>query len=106
MIFTINGHLWQLLFVNPNNHQLYRENGTVTLGVTDSSTRTVYINNRLSDFMTQKVISHELVHVACFEYGYTVNRDCEELIADFLATYGRDIFEIADEVTARIFKKA
>lgn len=106
MRFVINGSFWTLLFVSPQDRRLEREDGTITLGVTDNDRKTVFINNSLNDFMTHKVISHELVHVACFEYGYIVSRETEEFIADFLATYGREILNVADELTERIFKRA
>lgn len=106
MRFYINGHEWMLHFVSKNDFHLVKEDGTITLGMTNRDTKTVYVSDALNDFMTHKVISHELVHVACLEYGYTVSRETEELIADFLATYGREILNVADEITGRIFKRA
>lgn len=106
MRFVIKGDSWRLQFVRPNDTRLEKEDGTLTLGVTDNATKTVYVNDSLNDYMTQKVISHELVHVACFEYGYVVSRETEEYISDFLASYGREIFRVVDELTERIFKRA
>ena len=106
MDFVFNGHSWRIMFVSPNNPELYRKNGTVTLGVTDINSRTIYINQNLNSFLTQKVICHELVHVACFEYGYVVSEETEEFIADFLATYGKNVLNVADRIASRIFKRA
>ena len=41
-MFKINDIEWNILYVNPNSECLMRSDGTITLGVTDWSTRTVY----------------------------------------------------------------
>lgn len=104
MEFFINGDKWNIEYVKPNSPMLRRSNGTITIGVTDNNTKTVYINNRLNDGLLEKVITHEIVHCFCFSYGIYLDIDTEELIADFIATYGREVFEIADEVLMRFAK--
>lgn len=104
MEFFINGDRWNIEYVKPNSPMLRRSNGTITIGVTDNNTKTIYINNRLNDGLLEKVITHEIVHCFCFSYGIYLDIDTEELIADFIATYGREVFEIADEVLMRFAK--
>ena len=106
MFFTVNGEKWQLSFVKPNDVMLMRSDKTITLGVTDDNYRTVFINNKLNGRLLDKVLCHELVHVFSFAHDLNIPIKTEELIADFLATYGRDVFDVADELLTRMMKVA
>ena len=105
MKFTVNNQEWQLLFVNPSNSNLKRSDGSITIGMTDNNTRTVYINNRLSDYMTNKVLAHEICHVFAFSFDYSMPIEVEEVVADFFSLFGRDMVNILDDLTM-ILKKA
>ena len=105
MKFTVNNQEWQLLFVNPSNSNLKRSDGSITIGMTDNNTRTVYINNRLSDYMTNKVLAHELCHVFAFSFDYSMPIEVEETVADFFSLFGRDMINLLDDLTL-ILKKA
>lgn len=104
MEFSVNGIKWKIEYVKPNSDLLRRSDGVLVLGVTDNNEKTVYINNRLSGRLLTKVITHEIVHCFCFSYGIIVPIETEELIADFVATYGEDVLEVADEVLGRFAK--
>ena len=56
MIFTVNGNNWILQYARPNSEELRRSDGVYTLGVTDTSTKTVSIADNLSDRMPAKVL--------------------------------------------------
>lgn len=105
MKFAVNNQEWQLLFVNPSNSNLKRSDGSITIGMTDNNTRTVYINNRLSDYMTNKVLAHELCHVFAFSFDYSMPIEVEEVVADFFSLFGRDMINLLDDLTL-ILKKA
>ena len=98
MKFTVNNHEWELVFVKPNNRNLMRSDNSITIGMTDNNTKTVYINNRLNDYMTDKVLCHELAHVFAFEFDYSMPIDVEETVADFLSLFGRDIVYLLDDL--------
>lgn len=98
MKFTVNNQEWQVLFVNPSNSNLKRSDGSITLGMTDNNTKTIYINNKLNDYMTDKVLCHELCHVFAFEYDYYMPIETEEIVADFMSLYGRDIVYLLDDL--------
>lgn len=98
MYFKVNNNLWNIKFVNSNNTNLRRSNNTYTLGVTDNNDKTIFLSNQLSGYMLNKVLCHELTHVFCFEYDYCVNLKTEEIIADFMSLYGKDIVLIADDI--------
>lgn len=106
MYFTVNGEEWQLSFVQPNDVMLMRSDKTITLGVTDDNYRTVFINDQLKGKLLDKVLCHELVHVFSFAHNLDIPIDTEEFIADFLATYGRGVFDVADELLTRIMRVA
>lgn len=105
MVFTVNNQEWQLKFVNPNSNELMRSDGSITLGMTDNNVKTVYINNKLNNYMTDKVLAHELTHVFAFEFDYFIPIQTEEIVADFMSLYGRDIVYLLDDLVG-ILKKA
>lgn len=98
MIFKVNGTIWQICFVSPHDPQLQRSDGTYTFGVTDDNLKTVFICDRLSRQMTDKVLCHELSHVHAMEYSYSIPIETEEIVADFISLYGRSIITIADQL--------
>lgn len=104
MIFYVNDNEWYLRFVKPNNSNLRRSDGIYTLGVTDNQIKAVYVSTGLSDAMLDKVLCHELCHVYCFENDLNMDIRTEEIVADFLATYGRSVIFSADEILGRIRK--
>lgn len=101
---TINGVEWTIEYVAPNNPVFRLKNGTYTIGLTDNNTKTVYINNKLSDYMTRKVLTHEITHCVCFSYGIYMPLGTEELLADFLSLYGLEIIENVDKVLCEYVK--
>ena len=105
MKFVVNNQEWQLKFVNPNNRNLMRSDGSITIGMTDNNKKTVFINNKLKGRLQDKVLCHELTHVFAFEYDYDIPIEVEEIVADFMSLYGRDIIYLLDEIM-EILKKA
>lgn len=105
MNFVVNGVEWNLSLVEPYSDNLRRSDNTITLGVTDNNTKTIYVNDRLSDAMFDKVLCHELVHVFSFEYNYNIDIQTEEIIADFMSLFGRDIIYLLDDLI-NILKKS
>lgn len=106
MKFKVNNTTWDLKHVHPNSNSLMRSDGTITLGVCDNNLKTVFINNRLSEYMFDKVLCHELVHVYCFEYDIHLPIDTEEIIADFMSLYGRKIIYLADSIMSDVIWRA
>lgn len=105
MKFTVNNQEWELVLVNPNSKELVRSNNTVTIGMTDNNQKKVFINNRLSDYMFDKCLAHELCHVYAFSFDYFIDIQTEEIVADFLSLFGRDIIYLLDDII-KILKKA
>lgn len=105
MKFTVNNQEWDLVFVKPNSKNLMRSDGSITIGMTDNNKKTVYVNNRLNEYLTDKVICHELTHVFAFEFDYFMPIETEEIVADFMSLYGRRIVYLLDDLVG-ILKKA
>lgn len=97
-MFKCNGKMWHIAFVEPYSNVLNRSDGSKTVGVTDNNTKTVYLSNMLQGKFLDKVLCHELVHVASFSYNCEIDIDTEEIIADFMSLYGREIIYLADDL--------
>ena len=82
-----------------------RSDGSITIGMTDNNKKTVYVNNRLNEYLTDKVICHELTHVFAFEFDYFMDIQTEEIVADFMSLYGRRIVYLLDDLVV-ILKKS
>jgi hypothetical protein len=104
-MFKCNGKTWNLAFVEPYNDNLTRSDGSRTVGVTDNNTKTVYLSNLLRGKFLDKVLCHELVHVASFSYDCSIDIETEEIIADFMSLYGREIIYLADDLMKSIMER-
>ena len=105
MNFTVNNHTWRLQFVRPSSENLRRSDGSYTFGVTDNSVKTVFVMENMSDYMTDKVILHELSHVHALEYDYSIPIEVEEIVCDFLSLYGRSVVYMADDIMSKIIRR-
>lgn len=97
-MFTVNGIDWNLRLVPCHSPILMRSDGTYTFGVTDNNTQYVYISDRIRGSFFMRVLCHELCHCFCFSYNLSMDIQTEEIVADFLATYGREVFALADSL--------
>lgn len=104
MNFIVNNHIWQLQFVKGGSENLRRSDGSYTFGVTDNSVKTVFIMWNMSDYMTDKVLVHELSHVHALEYDYSIPLWVEEIVCDFLSLYGRSVIYLADSLMPKILR--
>lgn len=95
--FKVNNQEWELVLVKPNSKELVRSNGTITIGMTDNNQKKVFINNRLSDYMFDKCLAHELCHVYAFSFDYFMDIETEEIVADFFSLFGRSIIYQLDD---------
>lgn len=105
MNFVVNGHIWRLQFVKGGSENLMRSDGSYTFGVTDNSVKTVYLMRNMSDYMTDKVLVHELCHVHALEYDYSIPLWVEEIVCDFLSLYGRSVIYLADSLMPKILRR-
>lgn len=102
MIFNINGTIWHIQYKNSNSSKLRRSDNTISLGVTDRNTHTIYLSDKLQGFMLRKVLIHEICHAVCMSYDIYLPIEQEEILCDFVATYGDEIFDIVDMVLGAV----
>ena len=101
-MFTINNVQWYIKFVPYNSPHLHRNDGSLTIGMCDSHTKTIYINETLRGKKLKKVLCHELTHAAMFSYEVYLSYEQEEVVADIIATYGEEIISITDMLFEKI----
>ena len=103
--FNVNGIKWCVLAVPSSDTRLMRSDGVYTLGVTDLKLHMVFISDVLKGSLLTKVICHELCHVFALSYNYYMDIQTEEIVADFLSLYGREVFKVADEILSHFMLK-
>lgn len=101
--FTMNGYLWRICLVNPDDPMLVDRSGVMTVATTDPSSLCVYISNALSGSFLARVVIHELGHCAIYSFDLLqdIHRmtypqywvEAEEWVCNFIADYGLTIFE-------------
>lgn len=101
-MFKINDVEWRVAYVPPAHPTLRRQDGSISIGSCDNSTKTIYLDERLGGAMLKKVLCHEIAHAAMFSYGVDLNLQQEEIIADLIATYGQQIISIANTIFKRL----
>lgn len=106
MTFSINGERWSVRFEPPDSALLMRSDGSLSIAVTDDALHTIFVSDAISGQFLRKVMTHEICHAFSFSYGLHIPIEIEEQIADFLASYGRDIIRTADEIFSRLVKIA
>lgn len=84
------------------NFNMPNYDGLYTLGACDNDTKSVYINDMLSDQQIWKVLCHEITHAAMFSYGIDLSLEQEELLADLIATYGYEIIEVTNTIFSKL----
>ena len=77
--------------VSSNHPKLIRGDGSFTIGACDDNDKAIYVADNLNAHYTRKVLCHELAHACMFSYNVYLSIEQEELIADLIATYGREI---------------
>ena len=106
--FYMNGLRWRVRFTYPADPVLVDRTGTLTIGVTDPQSMTIYLSNKLRGEFLTKVVLHELSHAMMYSYHYLdeIHRYCkkrywiemEELIANLIADRAYEIFQRAYDI--------
>lgn len=99
---VINNIEWLIMFVQSGSIFLTRSDGTVTLGMTDGRTKTIYLDDNLRGSMLDRVLAHELVHAFMFSYDIHIDIEFEEYIADWISLYGRDLVYLLDNLMQKM----
>lgn len=105
-MFVVNGKIWFIRLVKANDYILRRSDGSLTVAVTDANENCVFVAENLHGKFLEKVLIHEMCHVFCFSYGIYMDVETEEIVADFLSTWGKQILFAVDEILPEIFRIA
>jgi hypothetical protein len=65
----VNGELWQVERVSPDNPLLIDRTGTRTIATTDPETRVIRISSAIEPPLLDKVLLHEVAHAITISYG-------------------------------------
>lgn len=105
MDLLINNIPWKIKFIPESNSNLRRNDGSLTIGMTDNGKHIIYVNKDLNPRLLKHVLCHELVHAYCYSYGIYMNRNEEEWLARFIADYGYNIIEQTDAILSSVLQK-
>lgn len=105
--FLLNGILWRVKVVSPNNKMLIDRTNHKTVATTDPLTRCIYLSEELEGDFRETVLLHELGHVVMFSFNLIdeihsfVEPDkwiyAEEWMCNFIADYGKRMLSIVKE---------
>lgn len=104
-MFQINSEWWNIEFVSPFDYHLRKSNGDYAIAVCDDREKTIFLQEHLSGMFLKKVLCHEITHAAMFSYNVDLNIEQEELVADLMSTYGKEIVKITDKVFRKIYEE-
>lgn len=104
-MFTINHEIWVIKFMQPYDEIFRMDNGEFTIGVCDDNTKTIYLSNLLRGEKLKQVLCHEIVHAAMFSYNVELDYEQEELLANLIAIYGKEIVQITDNIFKRLSRR-
>lgn len=106
--FVMNGYLWNVKRVSPNDPMLVDRTGTLTVGTTDPIWHRVYLSSSLEGDFLMRVLLHELGHCVLVSYELIddIHRmvyseywiEAEEAVCNIIADYGFKIFSSAFKV--------
>ena len=91
--------------MQPYDEIFHMDNGEFTIGVCDDNTKTIYISNLLRGEKLKQVLCHEIVHAAMFSYNVELEYEQEELLANLIAIYGKEIVQITDNIFKRLSRR-
>lgn len=101
----MNGHLWQIMFVDPNSSKLVDRTRKRRVATTDPGDMCVYLSADLYGDFLIRVLVHELAHctMISFDLIEQIHRmvypeywiEAEEWVCNFIADYGMKMFNIA-----------
>lgn len=95
-MFTVNGILWRVYFVEPDNYNLRREDGSLALGCCDLATYSIFVNKMLKIHKLREVVIHEILHAVIYSYNIILTTIEEERVANIISLCGDEIITITD----------
>ncbi len=108
---AINGEVWNVLRVKPDNPLLVDRTGYLRIATTDATTRSIYIADNITPPLLDMVLLHEVAHAITISHGLLLplrNRIplnlwvlVEEWSAELVEKYGVEAVVITSESLGR-----
>lgn len=98
MEIKINENTYKIEILGETDERLKMEDGEYHSGVCDMRKKRIYIMEGLGLDAARYTVKHELVHAFIDSYGFLQVEYTDEIIADFVAIYGKKIEEAFKEV--------
>ena len=70
--------IWNIHFLDPTKKVFQMPNGDFTIGVTDTTTKEIFIANNLDRELEREVVIHELCHAQSYVTGLNLSEKDEE----------------------------
>ena len=110
--FKINRHEWEIDFMNEDNvegDEIYQ----TTCGLTNYIGNTIVINPMMNEYQTKTTIIHEITHAFRWSYGFVNDvepvkitvAELDEMISNFMESFGEQIIELSDSLFNRLMKE-
>jgi hypothetical protein len=105
MILEINNWKYEINVVREDDEILLMEDGYHHSGVTDLKEQKIYLQKGLNEQQMWYTVVHELTHAYLQAYGFLQVEYTDEIIADIMGIYGKNIQKDAAEVVRYYIEK-
>lgn len=100
----LNGQKWRVCVVDAHDQSVFPRRG-----FTWKNLQKIYLSNELDERTAPRVIAHELTHATLYAtqikdlVNSTVENFTEEDVCEFMALYGAQIADIAQDLMEKLF---
>lgn len=101
-MFQVNQQKWDVRIVHPTHFKLRRSDGSFSIGVCDDNDKVIYMSGAINGILFREVLCHEITHAVLFSYNISLSYNQEEIVANVLAKYGKEIVNITNKVYYKI----
>lgn len=105
MILEINNWKYEIYVVNEDDDVLQMDDGYYHSGVTDMKEQRIYLQKGLNEQQMWYTVVHELTHAYLQAYGFLQVEYTDEVIADIMGAYGKNILKDAEKVVKYYWNK-
>lgn len=95
-MLTINGEVWNLIFVDSTHRMLIKPDGTMAVAACHRPSNTIYLSKELKGNSLRKVLRHELTHAVMLSYELELTYGEEELIAGVFDVFGDEVITLTN----------
>lgn len=105
MKIRINNWEYEITVVKEDDSILKMDDGYYHSGVTDLKEQKIYIQEGLNSQQLWYTVVHELTHAYLQAYGMLQIDYTDEIVADIMGIYSKDIIETANKVICGLYEE-